>query len=175
MRSNAVTVGILFTGILCVFLPGAGSSQQVGELPRKDGAAVVSVSAREPVSAKDVSEVADLFNAYAATVDAKDLVAHFKLYHFPVVRFVGGTVTTWADAAAVPTDLFQVGVVPDAVKSAWGPVDIVQSGIDKLHVTATFHRLRKDGSTIIQYSSLFILERVNGRWGFRARSALQRQ
>jgi len=40
----------------------------------------------------------------------------------------------------------------------------------KVHVIATFDRIRKDGTAIGNYPALYIAEKINGVWGVTARS-----
>jgi hypothetical protein len=47
----------------------------------------------------------------------------------------------------------------------------VQSSADKVHITVAFSRYHKDGTKYASYPSLYIVERVDGRWGIRARSS----
>jgi len=51
----------------------------------------------------------------------------------------------------------------------------VQADKEKVHVAVAFNRYRKDNSLITPEDSLYILEKVSGRWGVRGRSSFAKQ
>jgi hypothetical protein len=53
----------------------------------------------------------------------------------------------------------------------WTRRDIVQADDTKVHVATTFVRLRKDGSEIASYDSLYVMTFQDGRWGIKGRSS----
>jgi len=49
-------------------------------------------------------------------------------------------------------------------------LEAVQSSDDKVHFLIEFSRYRSDGYRYAHYKGLWILSRVDGRWGIQARS-----
>lgn len=78
---------------------------------------------------------------------------------------------TEADAVQAHVDLFKT--LPDTGwdKSIWIHRRIVTLSESKVHVDTRFRRLRKDGSEIGTYDSLYILIKKDGRWGIKMRSS----
>jgi len=56
-------------------------------------------------------------------------------------------------------------------RSVWTKRDIVQGDASKVHVVTTFVRLRKDGSEIAAYDSLYVMAYQDGRWAIKGRSS----
>jgi hypothetical protein len=127
--------------------------------------------ASRPVADADLEEISALMQESIATFSAQDFEAHFKLYHFPTVRFSGGQVFYFPALADLPRSVLATELPPDYAASQWASLEIVQSGPGKVHLATVFQRVRKDGSEIGRHSSLYILEKVGGRWGIRARSS----
>ena len=55
--------------------------------------------------------------------------------------------------------------------SRWDYRRAVQSCMDKVHMAVQFTRYRADDSVIGRYPSMWIVTRVEGRWGVQARSS----
>ena len=55
--------------------------------------------------------------------------------------------------------------------SGWDSRTVVQANTDKVHVMVVFSRYDADDEPIAQFDSLYIVTRVNGRWGIRSRSS----
>jgi hypothetical protein len=123
------------------------------------------------VSAGDQKAIRDLLDKFIVTFSAQDFDAHFKLYHFPTVRIASGKVVVFQKVEEIPKNFLTTGLTPDYAKSEWTQLEIVQAGPNKVHIATVFRRLRKDGSEIERYPSLYILEKVDGRWGVRGRSS----
>jgi hypothetical protein len=71
-----------------------------------------------------------------------------------------------------PMDLF------DRLKNAdgwshsrWEKREVMQHNDTKAHVMLSYTRFRADGSVIGVYDSLYVLTKVDGRWGIQARSS----
>ncbi|MGF1455105.1 MAG: hypothetical protein ACFB6R_06970 [Alphaproteobacteria bacterium] len=127
--------------------------------------------ARADDAERDTAVMAVL-DAFMETFNAQDIDAHLETYHFPHVRIAGGEVSVMPSADAYPRDLYEKRLIPSGWHhSAWIARDIVQAGPNKVHVATTFRRYREDGSTLATYQSLYIVEKLEGRWAVRARSS----
>ena len=56
-------------------------------------------------------------------------------------------------------------------RSEWTRREVIQSDSAKVHVATTFVRLRKGGSEIATFDSLYILTFEAGRWAIKGRSS----
>ncbi len=113
-----------------------------------------------------------VLDRFMETFNAQDNDAHLETYHFPHVRIASGTVSVMETAAAYPRDLYERSLIPSGWHhSAWLSRDIVQAGPDKVHVATEFARYRADGSLLATYKSLYVVTRIDGRWGVQARSS----
>jgi hypothetical protein len=122
------------------------------------------------ISTLDQKAIFKLFTDFCDTFSAHDFDAHFKLYHFPIVRITGNRTTVYASIKDVPRDILMKGIPADYAKSEWTSLEIIQASPTKAHVIATFDRIRKDGTTVGNYPALYIVEKINGVWGVTVRS-----
>ena len=105
-------------------------------------------------------------------VNAHDVSAMEQEMHFPHVRIAAGTITTYPAPGSNPLDLFSRLQLDDGWhRSQWISKAIVQGDDKKVHVAVHYTRMRRDGSIIGNYHSLYILTRQDGRWGVLARSS----
>ena len=115
----------------------------------------------------------DVMKAFMAAFNARDTGAWADTLLYPHVRFAGGKVTVFADRAAFIAanhiDKLIAGEAWD--HSTWDALTIVQSSADKVHIAVEFSRYHADGTKYASYPSLYVVERVDGRWGVRARSS----
>ena len=92
-------------------------------------------------------------------------------FNFPHVRFHSGKVTVFPTAADFNLDIFRS--TSDAktwAKSEWDARRVIHAGADKVHFDTEFSRRRSDGSLIASYRSIYIVTKVDGRWGVQGRS-----
>ena len=136
--------------------------------PREVTSIQVAPGAR--ISAADQKAVYKLFCDFRDTFSAHNFKAHFALYHFPIVRLTGSKMAYYETLADVPKDILTKGIPADYAKSEWTSLEIIQASPTKVHVIATFDRVRKDGTAIGNYPALYIAEKVNGVWGVTVRS-----
>lgn len=122
---------------------------------------------RESVGA--AMAVLDSFMAAFNSGDARQVAATFN---FPHVRFHSGKVTVFPAAADFTLDNFRSTTdARDWASSAWDERHIIHAGPGKVHFDTQFSRRRADGSTIASYRSIYIVTRIDGRWGIQARSS----
>jgi hypothetical protein len=119
------------------------------------------------------AEALKVMDSFMAAFNKRDQAAWADTLLFPHVRFASGKVAIYPDR-----DAFIAGNQIDKLidkegwdHSAWDSMQVVQSSPDKVHITVAFSRYHKDGTKYASYPSLYIVERVDGRWGIRARSS----
>ena len=95
---------------------------------------------------------------------------------FPHVRIASHTVTVFSDLKSYRDLAGNPGNVDQYMQSGWDHSiwktrRIVEADPGKVHVATTFDRLTKDDKLINTETSLYILEKIDGRWGIRGRSS----
>ncbi len=105
--------------------------------------------------------------------NARDEAAWADSLHFPHVRLASQTVTVYQDRDefidAMDMDAFARNL--GWSRSTWDAVQVVQTGDDKVHFAVEFSRYNTAGEVFQTFDSLYIVERIDGRWGVRARSS----
>lgn len=96
---------------------------------------------------------------------------HLQTYIFPHVRIASGTVTVIPNTDSLPVNYWKARMPADWDHSEWVTRKIIQAGSKKVHVAVVFRRFRKDNSVIADEASLYILEKINDKWGIRGRSS----
>ena len=93
--------------------------------------------------------------------------------HVPVTGVASGGVTVIPSKAdfVAGTDLDEFARANDWSHSAWDSIEVIQSGPDKVHFKVRFSRFNTAGAKYATFDSLYVLQRVDGRWGIRARSS----
>jgi len=142
-------------------------------VPKRQTTPIAVVVARNssPVADNDKADILSLFLRFNETYSNNDVPGHLETYLFPTVHLSPGQVLSFNSPADVPDHILTVGLTPDYWRSEWKRLDVVQANPAKVHVATVFSRQRKDGSEIDRSPSLYVLEKVDGRWGIRARSA----
>jgi hypothetical protein len=110
---------------------------------------------------------------FMAAFNARDAEAWADSLVYPHVRIASGRVTVFPDRVAF------LAAAPFAAltasegwhHSAWEDLDVVQWSPDKVHIAVVFARFRENGERYAVFPSLYVVERVDGRWGIRARSS----
>ncbi len=119
-------------------------------------------------------------NAARAVMD--DFITHFNARDesrwadtllFPHVRIASGGVAVTPSKAefVASTDLDEFARANNWSHSAWDSVEVIQAGPDKVHFKVRFLRFNTAGEKYVSYDSLYVVQRVDGRWGIRARSS----
>jgi len=126
------------------------------------------------------TQIADSVAAARAVMD--DFMTHFNARDearwadtllFPHVRVAsGGVIVTPTKAEFVAaTDLEEFARINDWSHSAWDSIELMQAGPDKVHFKVRFSRFNPQGERYVSFDSLYIVQRVEGVWGIRARSS----
>jgi len=149
-----------------VFLSNNSQSQQ----PLQDIKTTINVFVPE-ADVKAVTEVLDTFIVYFRQPLKENLEKHLSTYLFPHVRIASGAVSITPVADSISAETWLAKLPSDWDHSAWVSRDIVQASPLKIHVLTVFRRFRKDNTVIADEHSLYILEKVNGKWGIRGRSS----
>jgi hypothetical protein len=118
-------------------------------------------------------EVRAVMDAFMTAFNARDEAAWVDTLHYPHVRIASGHVAVYPNRAAMldATDLATFGEEDEWDHSAWDDLRVIQTSPEKVHVAVNFTRYDAQGGVIGTYASLYVLEKLDGRWGVRARSS----
>ena len=110
---------------------------------------------------------------FMAALNAGDEAGVNRSFNFPHVRFTGGgEVRVFERPGDYHLSYFRERTEADGWHhSAWDRRAVVHAGPDKVHFDTQFSRYRGDGSRIASYTSLYIVTRLDGKWGIQGRSS----
>ena len=110
---------------------------------------------------------------FMTAFNAKDESRWADTLLFPHIRVAAGGVVIVPDKATfvAQTDLQQFAIDNNWAYSRWDNIEVIQAGSDKVHFQVTFSRFNPQGERYVTYDSLYIVQRVDDRWGIRARSS----
>jgi hypothetical protein len=113
-----------------------------------------------------------VLDAFMDALNAYDSAGMERCMHYPHPRIAVGKVVVYDAPGSNPMDLFDRLKKEDGWSySRWVKREVIQCNDDKAHVALSYTRFRADHSVIGTYESLYILTKMDGRWGIQARSS----
>ena len=112
--------------------------------------------------------------SFIASINAGDASGMHELLHLPHIRISGGGVAIWHNRAELEATYlrdFYARAGDDWHHTVLDSAEVLHSSEHKVHVLIQFTRYATDGNAIATYRSLWIMTRVDGRWGAQARSS----
>jgi hypothetical protein len=118
-------------------------------------------------------EALAVMDAFMAAFNARDVPAWADTLVYPHVRIASGRVAVFPDRDAYITthDMNAFASGTGWARSSWDDLKVVQASPDKVHIAVKFTRYNAEDQVISAFDSLYVVERVDGRWGVRARSS----
>jgi hypothetical protein len=110
-------------------------------------------------------------DAYLKGLNRGDEAATNAACHFPHVRLAGGKVAVWEKSGDYKLADFRSRAGDGWHRSTWDERTPIHVGDNKVHLKVKFSRWRKDGSLIGAFETIYIVTRLDGRWGIQARSS----
>ncbi len=110
---------------------------------------------------------------FMTAFNARDDVAMCRAFHYPHVRFASGGIRTYEtfDHCVEQFDFARFAARFGWDHSEWDRRTVVQANTDKVHVAVIFSRYNDAGDRLSQADSLYIVTRVDRRWGIRSGSS----
>ena len=147
--------------------------------PITDKAAMTEIHSHADEHSKDVvaepgpeQEALAALNSYMDAWNCRDIDGMNAAFHFPHVRIASGTIRVTDESTTFPPDFFEQFVESTGWHySLWDYRRAVQSEQDKVHFAVQFTRYRQDGTMIGHYPSMWIVAKIDGRWGVQGRSS----
>ncbi len=115
----------------------------------------------------------EVMDNFLTAFNARDEQAWANTLHFPHVRLASGQVTVYSTAAdfIAAMDLESFAESTGWDHSVWDTLEVVQVSPRKVHIAVTFSRYTAAGDKMASYRSFYVIEKLNVRWGVRARSS----
>ena len=113
-------------------------------------------------------------DAFMAALNARDAGALYQTLHLPHVRISGDGVAIWATRDELEESYlrdFYARAGPEWDHTVLDSTEVLHSSESKVHVLIQFTRCDRHGGKIATFRSLWIMTRVDGRWGAQARSS----
>ncbi len=138
-----------------------------------DSRATAEAPAEAPAEAAAEAAALTVMEDFLAAFNARDVAAWADTLHFPHVRIASQRVAVYPDREAFigDRDLEAFAVQTGWDHSTWDAMRVVQASAEKVHIAVTFTRFDAEGVAMASYDSLYVVERLDGRWGIRARSS----
>lgn len=117
-------------------------------------------------------EALGALNLYMDSWNTRDLEGMDAAFHFPHVRIASGAIHALETPSARSGDFFSRFIESTGWHyTLWDYRRAIQSTDDKVHFAVQFTRYREDNSVIGVYPSMWIVAKIDGRWGVQARSS----
>ena len=158
MRTLVMSLSGLAAGLLV--LAGSASAAAVQTAP----------PAASAQNAESIAAAMKVLDDFMTAFNARDVAAYDKTFNFPSVRLASNTLTILQPGSHKP-EMFTTGSLKEWDHSAWQKREVIHAGPDKVHINTRFARFRKDGSVLGGFDSIYVVTKVNGHWGIKARSS----
>ena len=131
----------------------------------------------KPPQPPDAGLVQALVDAAGACVDAfidafnaRDAARMDALLHFPHVLFAADELHVWERPNQLPPDFFDKLSADGWMRTEPKRKTALAASTRKVHFLVRYVRRRADGSVLTEHENLWIVTRVDGRWGIALRS-----
>ncbi len=120
-----------------------------------------------------VASAMNALDKFMLAFNNRDIDAWTDTLNFPHVRFASGTVNVYDNPKPFKArPVFKTLEQSGWDHSHWLTREVVLASAGKVHIATVFQRFNKSNEPIGTYESLYIVTKVNGRWGVQARSSL---
>ena len=118
-----------------------------------------------------LQEALAVLDTFMAALNRRDEAGVNATFHFPHVRLASGTVAVWQAAGSYRLADFFARAGDGWAESRWEERTPIHVGSDKVHLAVEFSRWRGDGTELSRHRSIYVVTRLEGRWGIQARSS----
>jgi hypothetical protein len=129
--------------------------------------------ADDAATAQAEAAAREVMDDFMAAFNDRDEAAWADTLLFPHVRLASGQVLVYQTRREFldAMDLSRFAEETGWDYSTWDDMQVIHVSPDKVHIAVTFTRYDAQGAAMASYRSLYVVERVDGRWGVRARSS----
>lgn len=134
---------------------------------------VLRAAEKDAASDQAIEEGMKALDNFMEAFNARDPKAWAATLIYPHVRLASGAVRTWETeeeyADYMDFDSFAERFGWD--HSHWLSREVIGASADKVHFNTVFQRFNEKNEPIATYNSLYIVTKVDGRWGTQFRSS----
>ncbi len=114
-----------------------------------------------------------VLDEYLEAFNSGDVHRWASILHYPHVRIAGERILLWQDATsfAADNDMSRLVKRINWGHNKWDWRKLVQFGPGKLHIAVRITRYTVNDAPISSFESLYIITKINGRWGVQGRSS----
>ena len=128
---------------------------------------------RDRATEEAIASAMQSLDEYMVAFNARDPKAWAATLSYPHVRMASGSVRVWETeeeyANYMDFDAFAERFGWD--HSHWISREVIGANADKVHIDTVFQRFNDKNEPIATFNSLYIVTRVDGRWGTQFRSS----
>lgn len=110
-----------------------------------------------------------VLDQFTAAFNRQDAAGMDATLHFPHV-FSDRTVVIWDRPGSLRPDFFSQLVASGWAFSRYTRQEPVLATAERVHFLVEYDRCRADGSVLSRQAALWIVARIDGRWGLQVRS-----
>ena len=109
-------------------------------------------------------------DGFTACFNARDRAGMDRHLHFPHVMFSGAAQLVWERPGQLPDDFFDKLLETGWAKSVYEEKQPILVSPDKIHFRVRYTRCTMDGRVLSEHENIWIVTRIDGRWGIALRS-----
>ena len=136
----------------------------------RDLASFVTPAASAESDADLIQAAADCLDRFTAAFNACDTAAMDRALHFPHIMLSGAARMDWPAPGQHPADFFDRLKATGWARTRYLAKDAVLVSADKVHVVVVYTRDDAAGNVLSTHRNLWIVTRVDDRWGISLRS-----
>jgi hypothetical protein len=114
-------------------------------------------------------EASAVLDQFTAAFNRQDVAAMDATLHFPHI-FPGRKMVIWDAPRSLDAEFF-----PNLVASGWAfsrytRKEVMLATGERVHFLVEYERCRADGSVLSKQAAIWVVARIDGRWGIQVRS-----
>ncbi len=121
--------------------------------------------------AESVAGALAALDAFMAALNARDEAGLNAAFNFPHVRIAGSKVAIFEKRGDYKLESLLARTDPGWARSAWDEREVIHASPEKVHFAVRFSRYDAEDRRLASYRSIWVVTRVDGRWGVQARSS----
>lgn len=114
-------------------------------------------------------EAGAVLDQFTAAFNRQDVAGMDAALHFPHV-FPGRKMVIWDAPGSSDADFFPKLVASGWAFSRYTKKEVLLATDDRVHFLIEYERCRADGSVLSRQAAIWIVARIDGRWGIQVRS-----
>ena len=118
---------------------------------------------------KAPAEAYAVLDQFTAAFNRRDIAGMDATLHFPHV-FPGAKMVIWEQRGSLSPEFFSNLVESGWAFSRYTKKEVVLATDERVHFLIEYDRCRADGSVLSKQAAIWIVARIEGKWGIQVRS-----